>query len=276
MQLLRILLLFVAVAAGAALLWEGIDAATRPQAARPGVAPARVGAPAIFPREDDLGPMARVAIEQRLQLAPEHSAFFAALRHEFPRDYEQLVAAFAKRAIDSSRLDAPEIYLAEAVRTLRRTHGLLAARAQAGQLEQVFAAQARIMDALAGADAGMCVDFLYGHATDRFYAFFADNRALLAGLASASLQAILDGRESKIQRPAPSDADFRMLEGELLDRGLGRAEIEALLDGRAPNPPLPDPALCKAGRVYLEALKALPEETRLRIYALAVETLARS
>ena len=59
-------------------------------------------------------------------------------------------------------------------------------------------------------------------------------------------------------------------------KGLSQAEIEALLDGKTPDPPLPEARLCKAGRVYLEMLKTLPEPVRLRIYALAVELMARS
>ena len=52
--------------------------------------------------------------------------------------------------------------------------------------------------------------------------------------------------------------------------------IEALLDGRSPEPAVEDARMCAAGRIYLETLRELPEEIRMRIYALAVELMARS
>ena len=58
--------------------------------------------------------------------------------------------------------------------------------------------------------------------------------------------------------------------------GLDDAAIAALLDGREPDPPLPDDRLCDAGLVYFQALKSLPDESRLRLYALAAELMARS
>ena len=100
---------------------------------------------------------------------------------------------------------------------------------------------------------------------------------MLAGeMAIAGLDAIVDGQAKKNTRQAPSDADFALLEKGMAAKGLSQAEIEALLDGKTPDPPLEDARLCQAGRVYLEMLKTLPEPVRLRIYALAVELMARS
>ncbi len=87
----------------------------------------------------------------------------------------------------------------------------------------------------------------YGNATQRFYEFSAKNRDLVVEMAQASLDAILDGRTSRVDRRPPSDADFAQLETALMEQGLGRPEIEALLDGKAPEPPLPDATMCRAG-----------------------------
>jgi len=273
MHILRVVLVIVAFVASVALGWELFDAATRP-APEPPARAARRAAVAPLPA-DDIRPAARQAVEERLQLSQETSAFFAAMRQAFPQDFERLVDSFAQRAIEGSKLDSLDVYLAEAVRALRKTHGVLAAKADAPHLENLFATQTRMLDALAKTDPQMCVDFLYGHASQRFYDFSAENRGLVAQMAQASLEAILDGRNRRIDRRAPSDADFLQLESALQEQGLGRAEIEALLDGKAPDPPLPDAALCRAGRVYLQTLRSLPQETRLRIYALTIKLLAR-
>ena len=274
MHILRAVLVIVAFVASVALGWELFDAATRPDLGPDRGEPRRIAA--IAPLEGDLRPMARQAVEERLQLSEDASAFFRAMRSAFPQDFDRLINSFAARAVDGSKLDSPDVYLAEAVRTLRKTHGVLAAKADAAHLEKLFETQTLMVDALARTDPQMCVDFLYGHATQRFYDFSAKNRALVAQMAQASLDAILDGRDRRIDRRAPSDADFVQLEYALQEKGLGRTEIEALLDGKAPNPPLPDATLCEAGRVYLETLRAMPEETRMRIYGLAVEVLART
>ena len=80
---------------------------------------------------------------------------------------------------------------------------------------------------------------------------------------------------SRSKTLAPTDADFALLERMLTERGLGAAEIEALLDGRHPDPPIADDRLCDAGLVYYDVLKQLPEDARLRIYALSVELMSR-
>ncbi|MDP2355655.1 MAG: hypothetical protein Q8M31_06290 [Beijerinckiaceae bacterium] len=274
MHILRVVLVIIAFVASVALGWEIFDAATRPEiASAPSASRARVAA--LAPA-DDLRPVARQAVEERLQLAQETSGFFNTMRRAFPQDFDRLVNTFAQRAVDGSKLDSPDIYLAEAVRAVRRTHGVLAAKADSLHLEKLFETQTRMLDALAKADPQMCVDFLYGKATERFYEFSARNRPLVVEMAQASLDAILDGRTSRVERRPPTDADFTQLETALLEKGLGRPEIEALLDGKAPEPPLPDAMLCRAGSVYLETLRDMPEDTRMRIYGLAVEVLART
>lgn len=274
MHILRIVLVIVAFVASVALGWEAFDAVTRPEAeTAPRASRTRVAA---IPPSDDLRPVARQAVEERLQLAQETSGFFNAMRRAFPQDFDRLVNEFALRAVDGSKLDTPDVYLAEAVRSLRRTHGVLAAKADGPHLEKMFETQTRMLDALAKADPQLCVDFLYGNATQRFYDFSAKNCDLVVEMAQASLDAILDGRTSRVERRAPNDAEFAQLETALMEKGLGRPEVEALLDGKAPDPPLTDAMMCRAGRVYLETLRGMPEDTRMRIYGLAVEVLART
>lgn len=274
MHVLRVVLVIVAFVASVALGWEFFDAATRPEIDPATRAPRRTAV--IVPPADDMRPVARQAVEERLQLSHETSAFFGAMRQAFPQDFDRLVNSFAQRAIEGSKLDSLDVYLAEAVRTLRKSHGVMAAKADGPHLEKLFETQTLMLDALAKVDPQMCVDFLYGHASQRFYEFSANNRPLVTQMAQASLEAILDGRIRRIDRRAPSDTDFAQLETALQEQGLGRTEIEALLDGKAPDPPLPDATLCRAGRVYLQTLRAMPEETRMRIYGLAVEVLART
>lgn len=274
MHILRVVLVIIAFIASVALGWEVFDAATRPEVATaPSTSRARVAA--LAPA-DDLRPVARQAVEERLQLAQETSGYFNTMRRAFPQDFDRLVNTFAQRAVDGSKLDSPDIYLAEAVREVRRTHGVLAARADGPHLEKLFETQTKMLDALAKADPQMCVEFLYGKATERFYDFSARNRSLVVEMAQASLNAILDGRTSRVDRRPPTDADFAQLESALMEQGLGRPEIEALLDGKEPQPPLPDAMLCRAGGVYLQTLRAMPEDMRMRIYGLAVEVLART
>jgi hypothetical protein len=104
----------------------------------------------------------------------------------------------------------------------------------------------------------------------------AQNRDLVAAMAIAGIDAIHDGEIKRIERPAPTGRDFDALEKALRAKGLDTPEIEALLDGKAGDPPIGDAKKCLAGQVYLESLAAMPESTRLRIYSLAVELMARS
>lgn len=215
---------------------------------------------------------ARRAIESRIAATPEVARFFDRLRLALPSEYESALVALENRQI----ADNPDLWLSEAVKSLRQSRGTFGAKADAGALSNVFAKQLAVLDALSARDPKLCVDFLYGGASEAIFAFAAENRALVSDLAIAGLDAIVDGEQKKIARGAPTEADFQTLEKALTEKGLGKAEIEALLDGRTPDPPLPDAQMCAAGRTYLQTLATLPEETRLRIYALAIELMARS
>jgi hypothetical protein len=133
-----------------------------------------------------------------------------------------------------------------------------------------------MLRALAAKDPRLCVNFLYGGESPGFFEFSAQNRGLVAAMAIAGIDAIHDGEIKRIERPAPTGTDFDALEKALRAKGLDTPEIEALLDGKAGDPPIGDAKMCRAGQVYLETLAAMPESTRLRIYGLAVELMARS
>jgi hypothetical protein len=268
MRFLRIVLILIAAAAGGVLAWDLFDGEERR------LPPARGSS--VLTGDGDVSAVARRAVEERLRISPEHRAFFASYRQHFAAEYERMAAGFAQRAAQTGRLDSAERYLAEGMGALRKSHGLLAAKAESHKLAALFDAQHALLDALGKADPQLCVDFLFGHATQRFYDFAARNRVLVARLAQANIDAIVDGRDRQIERTAPTQEDFSTLERALRANGLGQPEIETLLDGKAANPPLPDAGLCRAGRVYLETLRELPEALRLRIYGLALEVLARS
>lgn len=219
---------------------------------------------------------ARAAVEEQLGRAVEHRAFFVAFRQGFSGDYETVVTQFSRRAQETGRLDAPERYVAESLRALRRSKGLLAAQADDDRLARVFATQKALLDAMGETDAHLCVEFLFGHAGRAYDAFAARHRQLVARMAHAQIEAMVEGRARRIVRRAPDAGDFALLERALQERGLDQAAIETLLDGKPPPAPTPDTVLCRAGRVYHETLRALPDDVRLRIYGLAVEALARS
>jgi hypothetical protein len=96
----------------------------------------------------------------------------------------------------------------------------------------------------------------------------------MAEQALAGLDAIDDGARKKIDREAPTPGDFDDLEKALLTHGLDKAAIGLLLDGKQPEPPISDEKACKNGLTYLETLKSMPDATRLRLYALALEVMA--
>jgi hypothetical protein len=217
---------------------------------------------------------ARLTIEKKIAGAPDIARFFDRLRLTLPSDYESAISALARRrgAVDES----PDVYLSEAVKTLRQSRGALAAKADGPALARVFAQQLALLTALSVRDPRLCVDFLYGGASEGFFLFSADNRALVSDLAVAGLDAILDGKQKNIPRGAPNEADFQVFEAALKKNGLAPPEIDALLDGKTPDPPLPDERMCAAGKTYLQTLSTLPEASRLRIQALAVDLMARS
>ncbi len=218
---------------------------------------------------------ARRAIESELAAVPEYAGFFDHLKTGFPAEYEAFLAKASQRTAGGEGRSA-DFLMIDAVRALRLSHGVLAAKAQQPALDHVFEMQLAMLRALAEKNQGLCVDFLYGGANGDFLEFSAANRGLVAAMASAGLDAIRDGQINKIGREEPTAADFQTLEQALRDKGLDALEIEALLDGKTPDPPLDDARLCRAGAIYLETLAAMPEPLRMRIYGFAVELMARS
>ncbi|MEA2760327.1 MAG: hypothetical protein QOH65_2940 [Methylobacteriaceae bacterium] len=264
-----------AIAAGVAVLVLALDAGPR-EVRRPSAPEAApVGAP-VSRAPPEARAAARKSIETRIAPVPEYQRFFDRLRLALPSQYEATFDGFADRLVATGKEQSVDTYLSEAVRELRQSRGALAARADGPLLARIFDVQLAMLDALSKTDQRLCVDFLYGSASEAFYQFSATNRQLASDMAIAGLEAIVDGQAKKNTRQTPTDADFALLEKAMAAKGLSQTEIEALLDGKTPDPPLEDARLCRAGRVYLEMLKTLPEPVRLRIYALAVELMARS
>ncbi|MDE2363553.1 MAG: hypothetical protein KGM42_12810 [Hyphomicrobiales bacterium] len=218
---------------------------------------------------------ARAAVLEKIAAAPDVARFFDHLRLALPGEYETAIGALARRKIGGGD-DTPDYYLSEAVKSLRQSRGALAAKADTPALANVFAEQLAVLNALSTRDPKACVDFLYGGASESFFKFSEENRALVADLAIAGLDAIVDGKTRNIARGAPNDADFQLFEAALQKAGLSAVEIAALLDGKTPDPPLPDAQMCKAGQIYLQTLSALPDPARTRIFALAIDLMARS
>ena len=216
----------------------------------------------------------RMAVEQKIAAAPDVARFFDRLRLALPTEHEAAIVALARRP--NSIGDTADLYLSEAVKTLRQSRGAVAARADGPALTKVFKQQLAVLDALAQRDPRLCVDFLYGGASEGFFKFSSENRALVSDLAIAGLEAIVDGRQKNIARGAPNEADFQTFEEALKKNGLAPLEIDALLDGKVPDPPLPDARMCAAGKIYLQTLSTLPEAPRQRIQALAIDLMARS
>jgi hypothetical protein len=264
-----------AIAAGVAILVLALDTGPR-EIRRPSAPNATPAVAPINPAPPAERAAARRSIEARIAQVPEYQRFFDRLRLAIPSQYEATLNGFADRLVATGKEHSIDTYLSEAVRDLRQARGALAAKADGTALARIFDVQLAMLDALSKTDQRLCVDFLYGGASESFYQFSAKNRQLAGDMAIAGLDAIVDGQAKKNTRQAPSDADFALLEKAMAAKGLSQTEIETLLDGKTPDPPLEDARLCEAGHVYLEMLKTLPEPVRLRIYALAVELMARS
>jgi hypothetical protein len=219
---------------------------------------------------------ARRIVETAIAQTPEYARFFARLRETFTADYEGTVNDFATRLSETRQEQSVDYYLSEAVRRLRQSRGALAAKAEPEPMARVFAKQLDVLRAVAQEDKKMCVAFLYGATNQDFQRFAASQRALVAAMAMASLDAMASGKTRNIARTQPTDEDFVALEKALVARGLGKAEIDALLDGKMPDPPLDDAKMCAAGQAYLDVLRTLPEASRSRIYGLALELMAKS
>jgi hypothetical protein len=274
-NILRLVLLGLAtlagIVAGAALLQKAI---------RPETPSATLIAPAT-PRQGERGPSpyeiaaARHALDEKLTAAPEYVAFFDRLQSTFPHEYESFLAGISKRLATAGEIGSADFLMAEAVRSLRLSRGILAAKAGNPALEHIFELQSSMLRALAAKDPHLCVDFLNGGESLGFFEFSAQNRGLVAAMGIAGIDAIQDGEVKMVERPPPAGTDFDALEKALRARGLDTPEIEALLDGKASDPPVADAKMCRAGQIYLETLAAMPEPARLRIYGFAVELMAR-
>jgi hypothetical protein len=272
-KVLRLALLALAVfalsLAGVAQLKKAIRPET-PSASLTATAPPRLGA-----QVHDVEAMRRT-FENMLKGAPEYAVFFERLKADFPSEYESFLAAVAQRSAASGEIGSADLHMAEAVRTLRLSRGVLAAKAGAAALKRIFELQLAMLKALAAKDPRLCADYLSGGESGAYLEFAARNRKLVAELAVAGIDAIHDGEEERLQRDAPTMAEFDALEQLLRAKGLGSQEIGALLDGTVSSPPISDEKMCNAGQVYLETLATLPEESRLRIYGFTVELMARS
>lgn len=294
MQQLRLILLALAIGVAAVLAgayWISADRTAPPQQPEvavkppaPAKSPEPSAAPASKPRETktaSLTPAQQIAatrllIETRLAEASEYRGFFEAFAKAFPKAHERMLASFADTAAKAGRVESPDLYLAQALRGLRASHGVIASGASPEKLERVFALQSQILSSLAQTNPRLCADFLYGAASKAFFDYSTKHRKLVAEMAEAGLDAIVDGREKRIQRPAPDAQEFAGLEDALKKAGLEKPEIDMLLDARVPDPPLADATICKAGQIYYQTLRELPEEARIKIYALAIKLLARS
>jgi hypothetical protein len=219
---------------------------------------------------------ARQGLDRLIVDTPDYDRFFKRMREAFPVEYAAALDMFTQRYVESRREESVDFYVSEAVRLLRQSRGVLAAKAEPEPLAKVFDIQLKVLQAVGEEDPHLCVAFLYG-ATDQDFARFATTRRpLVADMALTGLEAIASGQAKKIDRPAPTENDFKALETALVAKGLGKLEIDALLDGKMPDPPLDDARMCAAGQTYLETLHKLPEAARLRIYGLAMELMARS
>lgn len=274
---------FVFLCLGFALIIVASNPAKRPT--EQGVAPPAEIADARKPAAEQSAapeptPIDKGAARQRLDRlivdAPDYDSFFKRLREAFPVEYAAALDAFAARLVESKHEESVDFYVSEAVRLLRQSRGVLAAKADPDPLTKVFDIQLKVLQAIGEEDPHLCVAFLYG-ATDQDFARFATTRRpLVADMALTGLEAIASGQARKIDRAPPTENDFKMLETALVAKGLGKLEIDALLDGKMPDPPLEDARMCAAGQTYLETLRTLPEAARLRIYGLAMELMARS
>jgi hypothetical protein len=275
MHALRFILIAISISMFAALGWRAVNP-PRPPARIEQPQPKVVIQPEIQPGAFDTLDRARGAVEDVIALDGDFEPFFSSLRDNFASDYNALIERFGQRAFERKQTESVDYYMSESIRALRHARGLLAAQAENLLLDRIFIMQAAVIDALAVKDARVCADFIYGAASEGFFAFSESHRPLIAEMALANLAAIIDGSTSKIVRLTPGDEEFQQLEEALAAEGLTQVEIDALVDGKAPDPPLPDGRMCAAGVTYLKVISALPESARVRLEALMVELMART
>ncbi len=248
--------------------------ASRPTKPAQIAAVTRVPAPSPSPAEAARDSQ-RVEIEAKLAGAPEYAAFAEKYRNQWPADWGAFLDRIARQRAAGETNDNPDAWMADALHQLRHNRGVIASRASPAALLRVLASQSSILSALSVMDNRMCVDFLFGQQNDAFLDFSNRHRPLIAQMAGAAADAIIEGGSGRAARTPPDDADFDTLETALRENGLDKLEIEAMLDAKLPDPPLSDERLCKAGNIYLETLKTLPEGPRLRLNALAVELMSK-
>lgn len=268
MDTLRLALLGLAVIVALILGGTLLREANRLERTPPQVAETRASPEAIA--------AARARIEAQLAETPEYFGFFDRLKAMFPTEYEAFLMKASRRGAVTGEIGNADFLMIDAARGLRSSHGILAAKADRPALDHVFEMQLAMLRVLAGKDQRLCVDFLFGGGSGDFLQFSAENRALFAAMATAAIDAISDGQIKRVEREAPTPTDFQMLEDSLRAKGLDKAEIEALLDAKTTDLSLNDLRMCRAGRIYLETLAALPEPARMRIYGFAVALMARS
>src|SRR5947209_1353076 len=183
---------FAAIAAGVAILVLALDTGPR-EVRRPGVSEPEPAAVApVNPAPPEARAAARKLIEARVAQVPQYQRFFDRLRLTLPSQYEATLNGFADRLVATGKEQSVDTYLSEAVRDLRQSRGALAAKADGPPLARIFDVQLAMLDALSNTDQRLCVDFLYGGASEAFYQFSARNRQLASEMAIAGLHAILD------------------------------------------------------------------------------------
>ncbi len=278
MNALRFVLIGLAALILATLVWR-LPKGPRQPAPAPvaqSAPPPDVGGPARIAGAGLSVDAARTSLESALRQAPELSHAFDALRTQFPAIADHTLASAAARLSQTGETTSPDDLLAAATRDLRQTSGVLAAAAGPLALSAMFDTKAAILANLAQGNQRVCADFLYGAVSPEYADFAAGHRALEAQAALASITATAEGRKLRMDRGAPSPSDFKQVEDGLSAKGLSADEIAALLDGKSLDPPLSDDRLCANARTYLDVLKSLPDDARLRIYGLTAELLARS
>ncbi len=271
-KILRIVLLGLAALAGIIAGTALLKMATR------GEPPSASVTEAVLPlggRGADGAEAIGSIFQNTLKGAPEYAVFFDRMKADFPSEYEAFLETVARRSAASGDIGSADLQLAEAVRTLRLSRGVLAAKAGQPALERIFDLQRAMLKALAAKDPRLCADYLNGDESSSYFEFAAENRKLVAEVAIAGIDAIIDGETKQMHRDVPTVDEFDDLERLLRAKGLGSAEIGALLDGTVSNPPVGDEKMCSAGQIYLETLASMPDDVRLRIYGLAAGLMAR-
>ena len=92
--------------------------------------------------------VARQEIETQIAATPDYARYFARLRETFTAEYETALEGFAARYAKTRERQSVDYYLAETMRQMRQTHGLLAAKADKDPLTKQFVSQLEVLRAL--------------------------------------------------------------------------------------------------------------------------------